>query len=351
MSVAIVTGSGGLVGSAASRRLSDEGLHVKGIDNNLRQHLFGQGGSVAWNVQALENYDGYEHFHVDIRDKVSIDRIFERFGNAIKLVIHAAGQPSHDWSATDPLVDFDINARGTMVLLEAVRNYCSRATFVFVSTNKVYGDSVNDLDFKEYETRYDLPAGHSLYRGMDESASIDASLHSPFGVSKAAADLAVQEYGRYFGLNTATFRCGCLTGPSHSGVQLHGFLSYLMKCAVTGKSYTVFGHGGLQVRDNIHSDDLTEAFWQYYLDPEPGAVYNMGGGRESNVSMMEAIGLCQEIASRRLNWSYRDEARIGDHRWWISDTSRFKHRYPDWGITKTVPEIMLAIHEEGKSRW
>jgi CDP-paratose 2-epimerase len=266
-------------------------------------------------------------------------------------VIHTAAQPSHDWAASDPPTDFTVNANGTLNLLEATRRHAPDATFIFCSTNKVYGDLPNHLPLIDAGSRLELPPDHRYHRGIDTTMSIDASTHSLFGVSKAAADLLVQEYGRYFGMPTVCFRGGCLTGPNHAGTMLHGFLSYLMRCTITGQRYMVFGYGGKQVRDNIHSADLVAAFHEFHQAPRTAAVYNMGGGRQINCSLLEAIELCQQIASRELDWQLVDRNRIGDHRWWISDLQPFKDDYPDWDITYDIERVLTEICEHNAELW
>jgi CDP-paratose 2-epimerase len=353
MSVAIVTGASGLIGSEAVRFLAAKGLKVIGIDNNLRAYFFGTDGSTDWNRQRLEQeVPGYEHVSADIRDVEAMARVFGRFGRDITLVVHAAAQPSHDWAAREPITDFTVNANGTLVLLECTRAHCAEAVFIFTSTNKVYGDTPNRLPLMEQETRWEVDPVHAYAaHGIDESMSIDRMLHSVFGASKVAADVMVQEYGRYFGMRTACFRGGCLTGPAHSGAELHGFLAYLVKCGVTGRRYTVFGYKGKQVRDNIHSFDLVNAFYHFYQQPRSGEVYNIGGSRFSCCSMLEAIRLCEEIAGRRLDWSYQDANRIGDHIWWISDIGKFRSHYPEWNLTLDVPDILREIFTANVSRW
>ena len=329
-SVVLITGSCGLVGSEAVKFFCKLGHTVVGIDNDMRKQFFGEEASVKWNCENLEEGfpEKYKHFDKDIRDKDSIDRIFSKYNKDIVLVLHAAAQPSHDWAAKDPVCDFTVNANATLILLEATRKYCPKAVFIFTSTNKVYGDLPNNLPLVEKETRWEIDKKHPFYEGIDESMPIDQSKHSLFGVSKAAADLMVQEYGRYFGIKTGIFRGGCLTGPAHSGTQLHGFLSYLMKCAITGQNYTVFGYKGKQVRDNIHSEDLINAFYCFFKNPKAGEVYNIGGGRENNCSVLEAIWLCKEIAGKKVNWTYSGKNRIGDHIWYISNLRKFKNHYP-----------------------
>lgn len=352
MSVAIVTGSAGLVGSEAVRHFCAQGMDVVGIDNDMRSTFFGPEASTRPSREALEKeLPGYRHCDVDIRDFESLRGIFAEFGGDVELVVHAAAQPSHDWAARDPFTDFSVNATGTLNVLEAARLNCPSAAFIFTSTNKVYGDSPNLLPLRELETRWEIDAAHPYAGGIAEDMSIDRSKHSLFGASKVAADVMVQEYGRYFGMNTVCFRGGCLTGPNHAGAQLHGFLAYLMKCAATGTQYTIFGYKGKQVRDNIHSSDLVAAFDAYFRDPDPGAVYNMGGGRESNCSMQEAVAMCQDIVGRQVETLYQDENRVGDHIWYISDLSAFKTRYPDWQIRRRVPDILVEIHERNRSRW
>jgi len=351
--VVIVTGSAGLIGSEATRLFSQRGYHVVGIDNDMRARLFGSDASTAWNRARLEeDIPTYRHVSADIRDRDALEAVFAQFASRIALVIHTAAQPSHDWAARDPQADFTINANGTLNLLEMVRTHCPEATFIFTSTNKVYGDTPNRLPLVEQAARWELDASHRWFEhGIDETMSIDASMHSLFGASKVAADVLVQEYGRYFGIRTACFRGGCLTGPSHSGTQLHGFLAYLMKCAATGQPYTVFGYGGKQVRDNIHSADLVEAFWAFFQAPRAGEVYNIGGGRDCNCSMLEAIEQCETITGRRLDWTYSEENRAGDHIWWVSDTRRFREHYPEWLIRHDVGDILEEIYVANRDRW
>jgi CDP-paratose 2-epimerase len=280
-----------------------------------------------------------------------MERVFAAHGRSIALVIHAAAQPSHDWAAREPITDFTVNANGTLVMLEMTRRHCPDAAFIFTSTNKVYGDTPNRLPLVERETRWTVADDHPFaVHGIDETMSIDRSMHSVFGVSKVAADVMVQEYGRYFGLQTACFRGGCLTGPGHSGAELHGFLSYLVKCAVTGRPYTVFGYKGKQVRDNIHSFDLVNAFWQFVKAPRAGEVYNIGGGPDSNCSMIEAIALVERLTGRRLQWSYSDNHRAGDHIWWVSDLRRFQSHYPEWSLTYSLDRTIEEIHNEMAER-
>jgi len=352
MPLAIVTGSGGLVGSDAVRRLIESGWEVIGIENDMRARFFGAEASTTHVSEELaRTYPEFVAVEADIRDQDTINRVFEEHGSRIELVVHTAAQPSHDWAAGEPHTDFGVNALGTLNLLEAARASCPDATFAFISTNKVYGDLPNSLPLVETETRLELPEDHRWYGGIDTSMSIDRSTHSLFGVSKAAADLLVQEYGRYFGMPTVCFRCGCITGPAHAGTRLHGFLAYLMKCTVTGDPYTVFGYGGKQVRDNLHGADLVEACLAFHAAPQPAGVFNMGGGRHSNCSMLEAIEACERIAGRELNWELSDEARIGDHRWWISDLAEFERAYPSWAPRYGIEEILGEMHEANAERW
>lgn len=346
MAVAIVTGSGGLVGAESVRFLASKGFKVVGIDNDMRAFFFGQEASTAWSVAELkEKFPSYRHETADIRDVAAIDRIFASYGKDIAIIVHTAAQPSHDWAARDPAIDFSVNATGTLNLLEATRKHSPDAVFIFTSTNKVYGDTPNRLPLVEADTRWTLDPSHPwAQNGIPEEMSIDGSTHSVFGASKVAADVMVQEYGRYFGMKTACFRGGCLTGPGHSGAELHGFLAYLMKCCVIGRPYQIFGYKAKQVRDNIHSYDLVQAFWQFYSAPRAGEVYNMGGGRYANVSMMEAIAMCEEISGNKLEWSLNDKNRIGDHIWYVSDLSRFEQHYPDWKITYDIRATMEAIY-------
>jgi CDP-paratose 2-epimerase len=352
MSIALITGSAGLIGAEAARFFSDKGLDIIGIDNDMRRLFFGDDASTQWSRAALEaELPRYRHNNSDIRDQTAIQNIFSQYGRNITIVIHTAAQPSHDWAARDPVIDFTVNANGTLTLLEATRQHCPDAPFIFCSTNKVYGDTPNRLPLVEQDRRWEVTAEHPFARhGIDETMTIDASTHSLFGVSKAAADLMVQEFGRYFGLKTACFRGGCLTGPGHSGTQLHGFLSYLMKCAVSGQPYRVLGYKGKQVRDNIHSFDLVNAFWQFFQNPRMGQVYNIGGGRYANCSVLEAIALCEELTGRPMNWSYADDNRIGDHIWWISDIRRFQSHYPTWKITYDIHTTLAEIHDAMRSR-
>lgn len=347
MKICIITGSSGLIGSESVSFFSQKFDKVIGIDNNMRQVFFGANASTEWNTQNLiKNITNFEHYAIDIRNTDALEEIFLKYSSDIKLIIHTAAQPSHDWAAREPLTDFTINANGTLNLLEMTRLYSPEATFIFTSTNKVYGDAPNYLPLVELETRWEIEEAHAYFKeGIDEKMSIDQTKHSLFGASKVAADVLVQEYGKYFGMNTGVFRGGCLTGPNHSGTQLHGFLSYLMKCAITGDKYTVFGYQGKQVRDNIHSWDLVNMFWHFYQNPKQGEVYNAGGGRYSNCSMAEAISMCEQITQKPMNFVYSEANRIGDHIWWISDVSKFKKHYPEWTWKYNINDILTQIYQ------
>jgi CDP-paratose 2-epimerase len=355
MSVAIVTGSAGLIGSETAKFLHEKGMDVVGIDNNMRSYFFGADGSTEWNRKALEaSLKRYRHVNGDIRNQEAMETVFREFGKNVTLVVHTAAQPSHDWAAREPVTDFTVNANGTLVMLEATRKFCPEAAFIFTSTNKVYGDAPNELPLIENETRWELDPKHPYAQhGIDESMSIDQSKHSLFGASKVAADVLAQEYGRYFGMKTGTFRGGCLTGPAHSGAELHGFLAYLVKCVVTGKRYTIFGYKGKQVRDNIHSYDLVNAFWEFFQKPRAGAVYNMGGSRHSNCSMLEAISMSEEMSGKKLDFVLSDQARAGDHIWYVSDVRRFQNDYPNWKYKydqrALLKEIVDATRERNKA--
>jgi len=353
MPLVIVTGSGGLIGSESVSHFVEAGYDVIGIENDMRAYFFGPDASTAPQSKRLQDRypDSFSSLDIDIRDADAIDRLFAQHASELELVIHTAAQPSHDWAASEPLTDFSVNANGTLNLLEATRRHKPEATFIYTSTNKVYGDRPNFLPLVELEARLELPEDHVYYKGIDTSMSIDNCLHSLFGASKAAADLLVQEYGRYFEMPTVCFRGGCLTGPNHAGTRLHGFLSYLMRCTMTGDPYVVYGYDGKQVRDNIHSADLVNAFAVFHSKPRSAAVYNIGGGRESNCSMLEAISLCEQIAGRKLDWSLGETPRIGDHRWWISDLDQFKSDYPGWKLEYNVEGILREIYEQNTERW
>jgi CDP-paratose 2-epimerase len=350
--VAIVTGSGGLIGSESVAHLAEHGFDVIGLENDMRARFFGAEASTAHTTRRLvDTYDSFRSLEVDIRDADAVNRIVERHRDRLELVVHTAAQPSHDWAASDAQTDFTVNANGTLNLLEAIRHQKPDAPFIFTSTNKVYGDRPNFLPLYENETRLELPEGHRYFGGIDTSMSIDRTMHSIFGASKVAADVMVQEYGRYFDMPTVCFRGGCLTGPSHAGAKLHGFLSYLMRCTLTGEPYTVLGYAGKQVRDNIHSADVVRACTLFYESPRAAAVYNLGGGRDSNVSMLEAIAICERITGRELDYELSDQARAGDHRWWISDVGEFQRDYPDFRITYSIEDVLREIYEANAERW
>ncbi|QDT66727.1 NAD-dependent epimerase/dehydratase family protein [Calycomorphotria hydatis] len=352
MSICLVTGAAGLIGSEAVRFFSTRNYRVVGIDNDMRSVLFGQEASTIWSRnRIIEEYNDYQHYDVDIRDQQSLSAIFKEYSTDIEVIIHTAAQPSHDWAASDPLMDFSINASGTLLLLECCRQYCPDAVFIFTSTNKVYGDLPNKLPLVELETRWEIAPEHEYFEhGIDESMSIDRSTHSLFGVSKVAADLFVQEYGRYFGIKTGVFRGGCLTGGGHSGTELHGFLSYLMKCCLTSRPYKIIGHKGKQVRDNIHSSDLINMFWHFCKAPRTAAVYNAGGGRHSHCSLMEAITLCEQVSGIKMVTNYDNNSRKGDHIWYVSDTRAFQADYPDWKYQYDINGIIASIYEGWMNR-
>lgn len=353
MKIGLVTGSTGLIGSETVSFLAEKMDLIIGIDNDSRAYFFGKEASTQWNkVRIEEKFSNYTHYDSDIRDYDAMNLIFEKYGKDIALVVHTAAQPSHDWAANEPLTDFTINANGTLNMLELTRLHCPEAVFIFTSTNKVYGDTPNNLPLVELEKRWEINESHAFYeKGIDESMSIDNSKHSLFGASKVAADVLVQEYGKYFEMKTAVFRGGCLTGPQHSGAQLHGFLSYLMKCAITKNEYTIFGYEGKQVRDNIHAWDLVNMFWHFYLNPRSnGEVYNAGGSRFSNCSMQEAIEVCEKITGNKMNYSYSETNRIGDHIWYISDVSKFQKHYPDWAYKYSLETTMTQIFENLRER-
>lgn len=353
MKAVVITGSAGLIGSEAVSFLSSKFDVVIGIDNNLRKYFFGEDGSTEWNLNRIkEKFSNYKHYTADVRDFDAIDSVFAEYGADVKMVVHTAAQPSHDWAAKEPFTDFTVNANGTLNILELTRKHCPDAVFIFTSTNKVYGDTPNDLPLVELEKRWEIDPNHPYFKnGIDERMSIDQSKHSIFGASKAAADVMVQEYGRYFGMKTAVFRGGCLTGPNHSGAQLHGFLAYLMRCAITKDHYTIFGYKGKQVRDNIHSEDLLNMFWHFYQNPRCGEVYNAGGGRFANCSMIEAIELCEEITGHKMNYSYQETNRIGDHIWYISDLSKFKSHYPDWHWQYDLKRTLVQMYDAMSKRY
>lgn len=344
----LVTGSSGLIGSEAVEYYDTQGHQVFGIDNNMRAEFFGAKGDTLWNLGRLkEKTSDFQSFNIDIRDRENLYALFRE--NPFDLIIHCAAQPSHDKACQIPLLDFEVNALGTINLLEATRQFCPEAVFVHMSTNKVYGDAPNEVPRTELEKRYDY-LNPEDYHGISEECRVDRCLHSLFGASKAAADIVAQEYGRYFGMNIGIFRGGCLTGPSHSGVELHGFLSYLIKVAVTGGTYKVFGYQGKQVRDNIHSYDVIQAFEAFRNNPRPGEVYNLGGGRENSISILEAFDLVAEITGKKINWTYVDQNRVGDHICYISDLRKMKSHFPGWNITRSLDKILneMVVAEQGR---
>jgi CDP-paratose 2-epimerase len=341
MKTILVTGSSGLIGSEAVQHFDRQGHRVIGVDNNMRQVFFGPQGDTTWNLDRLKrSTKNFQHANLDIRDRNGLDELFK--ANRFDLIVHCAAQPSHDKAREIPILDFEVNALGTVNLLEATRQHCRDAVFIMMSTNKVYGDAPNEIPLRELETRYDYARSED-YGGVRESCRIDQTLHSLFGASKAAADIFAQEYGRYFGMNTCIFRGGCLTGPSHSGVELHGFLSYLVKVALGGGTYSVFGYKAKQVRDNIHSHDVVRAIEEFAANPRPGEVYNLGGGRGNSVSMLEAITKIADMSGKKLNWKYVEEARKGDHICYISDLRKFQSHYPNWSITRNLDTIFQEI--------
>ena len=341
----LVTGSSGLIGSEAVEHFDRQGCEVHGVDNNMRRIFFGDLGDTTWNLDRLRRVTRkFVHHDLDIRDRLAIETLFR--SHPFDLIIHCAAQPSHDKARDIPILDFEVNALGTVNLLEATRLHCPEAVFIFLSTNKVYGDAPNEIPLRELETRWEY-ARLEDYNGITESCRIDRTLHSLFGASKASADLMAQEYGRYFGMKVGVFRGGCLTGPSHSGVELHGFLSYLVKVTMTGRAYSVFGYKGKQVRDNIHSYDVVRAIEEFALNPRPGEVYNMGGGRENSISVLEAIDRIGGMTGKKLEWRYVEEPRKGDHICYISDMSKFRSHYPNWRITHSLETILEEITDAG----
>lgn len=344
----LVTGSSGLIGSAAVRHWDAAGADVVGVDNDMRQVFFGPQGSTRWNLERLQNdTQRFNHMSIDICDREQISSLFSK--HRFDLIVHCAAQPSHDKAKEIPLLDFDVNAGGTMNLLEATRQHCEDAVFCHMSTNKVYGDAPNEIPLVELETRWDY-ANEEDYEGVDEECRIDQTTHSLFGASKAAADLAAQEYGRYFGMKVGVFRGGCLTGASHSGVELHGFLSYLVHVAVHQKPYTIFGYKGKQVRDQIESSDVVAAFDAFYANPRPGEVYNIGGGRQNAASVLECISMIERVSGMPINHSYSETNRVGDHICYISDLGKLKSHYPDWKITYSLEDIVAQMVETEKAK-
>jgi CDP-paratose 2-epimerase len=353
VSVVVVTGSAGLIGSEAVRHFAGLGCEVVGIDNDMRAQFFGPEASTAWNVRRLSAELGlaYTHHDVDIRDRDALSRIFTRYGRDVVLVIHTAAQPSHDWAVRDPYTDFDVNAVGTLNVLQNVRDHCIEAPVIHCSTNKVYGDRPNSLPFVELPTRWEIEPGHAYEQGIREDMSIDACLHSVFGASKVAADVMVQEYGRYFGMRTVCFRGGTLTGPGHAATELHGFLGYVMRCNMERRTYKIFGYQGKMVRDAIHSHDVVAAFEAFFRNPRSAAVYNLGGGRHSNCSHLEAFALAEKITGIPMFTEYHEANRIGDHKWWIGSNAAFQQDYPEWKQVYDVPMIMQEIYAANVDRW
>jgi len=349
MSLAIITGSSGLVGSEAVNFFSDKGFDVVGIDNNLRQLFFGKNGSTNWvKSQLIKRNKNFKNFNTDIRNFEKLTNIFKKYSKNISLIIHSAAQPSHDYGKNFPFLDFHVNATGTLNLLELTKKYCPNASFIFMSTNKVYGDNPNKLKILETKTRWELSDTDKNFNGINENFSIDNSTHSFFGVSKTYADLIVQEYGKNIGLKTVCFRGGCITGPNHSGASLHGFLSYLVKSSLNKKKYNVIGYKGKQVRDNLHSNDLVKCFWEFYKKPRKGEIYNIGGGRYSNCSVVEALDLVEKYTDIKIKTKILKLPRVGDHIWYISDTSKFKKHYPNWKQQYDTKKIIEELVEHQK---
>jgi len=339
----LITGCGGLIGLESTYFFLDKGFEVLGVDNNMRSYFFGDDGSVKNNLNTLSNFKNFKLYKIDIRNYEDLEKIFNEYSSDIDCIIHTAAQPSHDWAAKEPFTDFHINTTATLNLLELTKKHCPEATFIFTSTNKVYGDNPNYLPLIELETRYELEKSHEYYQGIPENFSVDQTKHSLFGCSKLSADVYVQEYGKYFNLKTTIFRGGCLTGSKHRGAELHGFLNYLVKCNIEGRTYNLYGYKGKQVRDNIHSMDLVSAFYEVYKNPKIGEVYNIGGSRYSNCSIIEAISLIEKITDKKMKLNYINENRIGDHIWWISNTSKFKRDYPDWKQDYSIEKILNNI--------
>ena len=350
MSVALITGSCGLVGAESTSYFSKKGFDIIGIDNNTRKFFFGRDGDISWVKSKLKrNLKNYKHFNIDIRNYELLKKIFLKYRKKIDVIIHCAAQPSHDWAKDRAFIDFDINAKGTLNLLELTKLYCPDAPFIFMSTNKVYGDNPNKLPLVEEKTRWEIKNNHKFKNGIDETMSIDNCTHSFFGASKSYADLIVQEYGKNVGLKTVCFRAGCITGPNHSGAKLHGFLSYLVKASLKSKKYTLIGYKGKQVRDNIHSSDLVNCFWEYYKKPTFGEVYNTGGGKFSNCSIIEAIKMIEDIAKIKVQKKILKNNRIGDHIWYVSNMKKFKKKYPNWKQKYSTKKILTELIQEFSS--
>ena len=350
MSIVLITGSSGLVGSESVKFFSEKGFEVIGIDNNLRKFFFGNDGStISIKNQLIAKHKHFTSLNIDIRNYTSLEKIFKKYKKNISLIIHCAAQPSHDYGKNFPLMDFNVNATGTLNLLELTKKYCSSSPFIFMSTNKVYGDNPNKLKILENSKRWELNKKDTYYKGLDENFSIDGCTHSFFGVSKTYADLIVQEYGKNIGLKTVSFRGGCITGPNHRGAKLHGFLSYLVKIGLSEKKYSLIGYKGKQVRDNLHSLDLVNCLWEFFKKPKCGEVYNIGGGRFSNCSIIEALELVEKITGITIKKKFIKKNRIGDHVWYISNTSKFKKDYPNWKQkynSKKIINELIEIHNE-----
>ena len=346
MSVVIITGSCGLVGSESALYFAKKGFDVVGLDNNARKFFFGKDGDISWLRTRLKKIKNYTHYNTDIRNLSSLKKIFTRYKKKISLIIHCAAQPSHDWAKNKAFVDFEINAKGTLNLLELTKMYCPNSPFIFMSTNKVYGDNPNKLPLVEKKTRWEIKKNHKFHKGIDESMSIDGCTHSFFGASKSYADLIVQEYGRNIGLKTACFRAGCITGPNHSGAKLHGFLSYLVKVSLRQKKYTLIGYKGKQVRDNIHSFDLVNCFWEFYKKPRQGEIYNTGGGRFSNCTILEAISIVEDLSNIQIKRHILNKNRVGDHIWYISSMRKFKRHFPNWNQKYSTKKIIKELIDE-----
>ena len=346
MSIAIITGSSGLVGSEAVNFFHDKGFDVIGIDNDLRKFFFGKNSSTSWvKTKLIKRNKDFKHFNVDIRNKSLLEKIFRKYSKNISIIIHCAAQPSHDYGKNFPRIDFDVNASGTLNLLELTKKYCYDSPFIFMSTNKVYGDNPNKLKINENKHRWELNKNDPFYNGINENFSIDNCIHSFFGASKTYADLIVQEYGKNVGLKTVSFRGGCITGPNHSGAKLHGFLSYLVKLSITKKKYSLIGYKGKQVRDNLHSLDLINCFWEFYKKPKKGEVYNIGGGRYSNCSIIEALNMLENLTNIKIRREIIKKPRVGDHIWYISNLKKFKKNYPNWKQKYNTKKIIQELIE------
>ena len=347
MSLVLITGSCGLVGSEAAIFFSKKGFEILGVDNNARRFFFGPDGDISWIKKSLKKkIKNYNHYNIDIRNYNSLKKIFSKYRNQIKLIIHCAAQPSHDWAKNKAFIDFDVNAKGTLNLLELTKRYCSSSPFIFMSTNKVYGDNPNKLPLIEKKTRWEINKNHKFVNGIEETMSLDSCTHSFFGVSKTYADLIVQEYGKNIGLKTACFRAGCITGPNHSGAKLHGFLSYLVKSCLTKKSYNIIGYKGKQVRDNLHSKDLINCFWEFFKKPRYGEIYNTGGGKFSNCSILEAINLVESYTNLKIKKKIISRNRVGDHIWYISNMKKFRKSYPNWKQKYSIKKIIEELVQE-----